>query len=72
VTPISKGLKAIQAHLSQNNFDGCVEFLVKEVVEQEEAIFTLQGKKKNIQEAIHTLLCDTNLADYFKLEEREY
>ena len=71
ITPISKGLKAIQAHLSQNNFDGCVEFLVKEV-EPEVAIFILRGKKKNIQKAIHTLLCDTNLADHFELEERGY
>ena len=71
ITPIRKGLNAIQIHLHDNNFEGLVEFLAKEV-EYEEAIFTLKGKKKHIQEAIHTLLCDTNLPDYFKIEERGY
>ena len=71
ITPIQRGLSAIQTHLHTNNFEGLVEFLVKEV-DREEAIFTLKGKKKHIQEAIHTLLCDTNLADYFKVEERGY
>ena len=71
VTPIQRGLSAIQTHLHNNNFEGLVEFLAKEV-ESEEAIFTLQGKKKHIQQAIHTLLCDTNLPDYFRIEEREF
>jgi hypothetical protein len=72
ITPISKGLQAIQSHLSNNSFDGkYIEFLAKEA-SQEEAVFILKGKKKNIQEAIHSLLCDTDLANYFKLEERGY
>ena len=71
ITPIRKGLNAIQTHLHKNNFEGLVEFLAKEV-ECENAIFTLKGKKKHIQEAIHTLLCDTNLPDYFKIEERGF
>lgn len=71
ITPIQRGLNAIQTHLHKNSFEGLVEFLAKEV-ECEEAIFTLKGKKKHIQEAIHTLLCDTNLPDYFKIEERGY
>ena len=71
ITPVSKGLKAIQDHLSQNNFDECVEFLAKEV-ESENAIFTLRGRKKNIQKAVHTLLCDTNIPDHFKVEEEGY
>lgn len=71
ITPIQRGLNAIQAHFQKNGFEGIVEFLAKEV-EYEEAIFTLRGKKKHIQKAIHTLLCDTNLPDYFKIEERGY
>ena len=71
VTPIQRGLNAIQVHLDEYGFEGFVEFLAKEV-EGEEAIFTLKGKKKHIQKAIHTLLCDTNLPDYFKIEERGY
>ena len=72
VTPIQKGLNAIQVHLHNNSFESLVEFLVKEV-ECEEAIFILRGKKKHIQEAIHTLLCDTNLSNYFNvIEERGY
>ena len=70
ILPVRKGLTTIQVHL-QNNIEGLVEFLVKEV-EYEEAIFTLKGRKKHIQEAIHTLLCDTDIADYFRVEEREY
>lgn len=71
VAPIHRGLHAIQVHLHNNNFEGLVEFLAKEV-NCEEAIFTLEGKKKHIQKAIHTLLCNTNLSDYFKIEERGY
>ena len=71
VAPIRKGLDAIQVHLHNNNFEGLVKFLAKET-NCEEAIFTLEGKKKHIQEAIHTLLCDTNLSDYFKIEEGGY
>lgn len=71
ITPIQRGLSAIKVHLHNNNFEGFVEFLAKEV-ESEEAIFTLKGREKHIQEAIHTLLCDTNLPDYFKIEERGY
>ena len=71
VTPIRKGLNAIQVHLHNNNFEDLVEFLAKEV-NCEEAIFTLKGKKKHIQKAIHTLLCNTNLPDYFKIEEGGY
>lgn len=69
ITPIQRGLNAIQTHLHDNNFEGFVEFLVTKV-ECEEAIFTLRGRQKHIQEAIHTLLCDTNLPDYFTIEER--
>ena len=71
VTPIQRGLNAIQVHLHKNNFEGLVEFLAEEVY-YEEAIFTLKGKKKHIQKAIHTLLCNTNLPDYFKIEEGGY
>ena len=71
ITPIQTGLNAIQTHLHNNNFEGLVEFLVKEV-EYEEAIFTLRGKKKYIQEAIHTLVCNTDLPNYFKIEERGF
>lgn len=71
ITPIQRGLSAIQVHLYKNNFEDLVEFLTKEV-NFEEAIFTLKGKKKHVEKAIHTLLCDTNLPDYFKIEERGY
>ena len=66
ITPIQRGLQAIQTFIDNNELQ--VLFRVKETY-AEEAIFIFQGKKKDIEFSLHSLLCNSNLADYFKVEE---
>lgn len=68
ITPIQRGLNGIQEFIDSNEFK--VSYYVEEVY-SEEAIFVLQGRKKEIRSCIHSLLCNSNLVDYFKVEKRD-
>ena len=66
ITNIRAGLAAIKEYIEKNNFQ--IKYLAHESL-GEEATFILQGKKKNIELVIHNLLCDTDLPNYFRIEE---
>jgi hypothetical protein len=66
ITPIQRGLDYIQKFIDNNELK--VSYYVKRA-DSEEAIFMLQGRKKEIRFCIHSLLCNSNLSDYFKVEE---
>ena len=65
ITPIRLGLQDIDEYCKQTT----IEFLATSI-SQDRATFTLKGKRKEIEAVIHYFLCNTDLGDYYKLEER--